>query len=66
MSHMNTIGFPTNVNVVRTRVSSSDVYGKHILAEEIIETDLSEKDIRKIIAESPNGEKIAVFALTMI
>ena len=63
MEHINAIEFPTNVNVIRTEVSSSDVYGTHILAEEIIETDLSREDIIKIVKQSPNGKNINVFEL---
>ena len=63
MEHINGIEFPNNVSVIKTKVSSSDVYGTHVLAEEIIETDLSWEEIREIIDESPNGKYIHVFQL---
>ena len=61
MEHINGIEFPDNVSVIKTEVSSSDVYGTHVLAEAIIETDLSWEEIRKIIDKSPNGKNIHVF-----
>lgn len=63
MEHINGIEFPDNVSVIKTEVSSSDVYGTHVLAEAIIETDLSWEEIREIIDESPNGKNIHVFQL---
>ena len=63
MEHINGIEFPDNVSVIKTEVSSSDVYGTHVLAEAIIETDLSWEEIREIIDESINGKNIHVFPL---
>ena len=63
MSHINAIQFPDNVTVLKTQVSSTNVYGTHILAEEIIETELSEEEVEKIVAASPKGTRIVVFPL---
>ena len=63
MEHINSIEFPDNVSIMKTEVSSSDVHGTHVLAEAIIETDLSWEEIRGIINESPNGKNIHVFQL---
>ena len=63
MEHINSIEFPNNVSIMKTEVSSSDVHGTHVLAEAIIETDLSWEEIRGIINESPNGKNIHVFQL---
>lgn len=61
MSHINCIDLPENVHIVKKEVSFSDVYGWHVLAEEIIETDLSWQDIRDIIDLSPYGKHILLF-----
>lgn len=63
MEHINSIEFSDNVRVMKTEVSSSDVYGTHVLAEAIIETDLSREEIREIIDESLHGKNIKVFQL---
>ena len=63
MEHINGIEFPDNVSVMKTKVSTSDVYGTHVLAEEIIETDLSREEILELINTSPKGKNIRVFPL---
>lgn len=61
MAHINSIDFPEEVTVVKTQVSTSHVYGIHVLAEEIIETRLSWDEIRTIINDSPYGKDIHLF-----
>lgn len=63
MSHINAIAFPDVVRVVEVQVSTSDVYGMHFLAEEIIETDLSIDEVSDIVQKSPHGENIHVFEI---
>jgi hypothetical protein len=63
MSHINAISFPDDVRVVEVQVSTSDVYGMHVLAEEIIETDLSIDEVSDIVKSSSHGENINVFEI---
>ena len=63
MLHINSIAFPEDVIVLDSQVSTSDVYGWHVLAEETIETTLSWDDVKAIVANSPKGEKINVFPI---
>lgn len=58
MAHIHGIPFSDNVKVIKTSVSLSDVYGIHVLAEEIIETKLSWDEVKAIIGESEYGENI--------
>lgn len=60
MSHINGINFPENVTVLNTRVSKSDIYGVHMLAEEVIETALSWEEVKEIVPASEKGENIHV------
>lgn len=63
MAHIEAIEFPQNVNVIAWQVSDSDVYGIHILAEKVIETELSYEEICEIVKTSTNGEHIGVYQL---
>lgn len=63
MAHIKSITFPEDVIVLDSQVSTSAVYGWHVLAEEIIETTLSWDNVSAIVANSPKGEKINVFPI---
>ena len=63
MSHINAISFPDEVKTLEEQVSTSDVYGKHVLAEEIIETELSFDEVSAFVQNSPHGANIHVFEI---
>lgn len=57
------VNLPEDANTIKTKISVSDIYGYHVCAEKVVESELDHEQFITYIRESNSDDNIHVYSI---